>query len=121
MNFHSKQIFYASEMTKAISTPLCDTIKNKESWVEGNMQSKLNMPTVWQHSGTETPRLLLHVRNQLTVRNFFRSLPDAISRRTEKAQLISILSAAAICRTGSSGMRTSGMCGGDLRPKKKRY
>lgn len=52
--------------------------------------------------------------NQRTERNFFRSLPDAISRRIAKPLLISILSAAATCRTGSSGIWTSGKRGGDL-------
>jgi len=49
--------------------------------------------------------------NEHTERNFFRSLPDAISRRKAKALLISILNAVATWRTGSSGIWNSGMCG----------
>lgn len=53
-------------------------------------------------------------RNQHTERNCLRSLPDAISLNIAKALLISILIAEAICKTGSSGMCTCGILGGDL-------
>lgn len=53
-------------------------------------------------------------RNQLTLRNFFKSLPVPISRKRTKARLISILIAEAASRTQSSGITTCGMCSGDL-------
>jgi hypothetical protein len=53
-------------------------------------------------------------RNQHTERNFLRSLPEAISLNRAKARLSSILIAEAICKTGSSGMCTCGIFGGDL-------
>lgn len=53
-------------------------------------------------------------RNQLTLRNFFKSLPVPISRKTTKARLTSDLIAEAASRTHSSGITTCGMCSGDL-------
>jgi len=53
-------------------------------------------------------------RNQLTLRNFFKSLPVPISRKTTKARLSSILIAEAASTRHSSGITTCGMCSGDL-------
>lgn len=44
-----------------------------------------------------------------TTRNFFKSFPDAISRRISRALLISILNADATPRTISLGRMTSGI------------
>lgn len=49
-----------------------------------------------------------------TMRNFFKSLPDAILRKIAKPWLISIISAAAPSKNVSSGRWTSGIRGGDL-------
>ena len=66
----------------------------------------------WTHEPHK--QFLLSSRFELTEMNFLRSLPDAISRREENPRLISILSPDASWRTGSSGIWTSGIFGGDL-------
>lgn len=65
-------------------------------------------------NGTYQQQMYIRYRYEHTDRNFFNSLPDAISRKTAKARLISILSAAAICTTGSWGIWNSGIRGGRL-------
>ena len=57
-------------------------------------------------------------KRSLTARNFFKSLPEAISCRTANPRLISILNPDATSRTHFSGSKTSGILGGDLVQRK---